>query len=669
MIQEAAIRRRNNLLRFVKDSFPLYKAGWVHKDICERLEKFSKDVEQQKSPRLMLFMPPRHGKSFIASERFPVWHLGRNPSHQILLTSYGQILSDKFSKRARSLARSQIVTESFPNFILDSERQAVQEWETSAGGGYRSVGIGGGATGTGCDILIIDDPIKNAMEANSKAKRDSDWEWYQTTAYTRLMPGGGILIIQTRWHEDDLSGRLLKATSDEGDNWETVIYPAIAEHDESYRKAGEALHPERFDIVKLTRIKNVIKSRAWNSLYQQRPTSVEGSLFKREWWRYFSEIPSRFERVIQSWDCSFKGGEENDFVAGFTVGKIGADYYLLDRVKGKFDFVETIPQVKNFSEKWPDAKPILIEDKANGPAVISSLKGKISGLLAFLPEGSKEARATVCTPIVESGNIFLPRDASWVPDFIEEAASFPKGMNDDQVDAMTQALIYLQEEGKLAVFDNISEIFSNPSVYPSADWHTNFEGHREVFIGVKWGSGNYPHVFYALSATGATLGYQRVFGTNHYAILEQLKKFSANVGNKYQPIILSEASGFGETMCKVIADDTTMDWRCEYIKLGSSEIDLMVTVLKDSFLNKKLALKPWSVLFDQMAFFRCEETDKGTFIYGPPEGLSANAVFALMLAHEAWRKYSGEVTMAVINEVEKNLTKIYYGSGDFDDFD
>lgn len=615
-----------------------------------------------KSPRLMLFMPPRHGKSFIASERFPVWHLGRNPTHQVLMTSYGQVLSDRFSKRARALAQSQLVIDTF-EMSMNAGRQAVHEWETTEGGAYRAVGIGGGATGTGCNILIIDDPIKNAEEANSKAKRESDWEWYQTTAYTRGMPGFGVLIIQTRWHEDDLSGRLLAAAKKgEGDDWEVVSYSAIADHDDENRKAGEPLHAARYDIEKLTQIRRAIGLRAWNSLYQQRPGAIEGTLFKRSWWKYYTELPNRFERIVASWDCAFKGGEENDFVVGLIVGKIGSDYYVIGRRRGQMDFVETIGAVKQLSTEFPQAKPILIEDAANGPAVISSLKGKISGIVGFQPKGSKESRATIVTPLAEAGNIYLPDGATWLDEFIEEFASFPRGANDDQVDALTQSVMYLEQEGKLAVFNGITEAFGNPREYFTADWHTTIDGPREVFIGVKWGfSVPHKHTFYALGVTGATLGYQRIETSNHNDVVRALKQFVRFIAGDSQPVVFYEAS---ETMGQLLKQDTEIDWRLEPIKITEA----MAANLRDAIEQKTLTLKPWTILFDQMAAFRCEITEKGSMIYGSPEGLSSNAVFALMLAHEAWIKYGNqEASIAVVNQLEEMAARIYYGGGTSDE--
>jgi predicted phage terminase large subunit-like protein len=559
----------------------------------------------------------------------------------------------------------------FPEFKLNPDRQAVHEWETAQGGGYRAVGIGGGLTGTGADILLIDDPIKNAMEANSRGKRENDWEWYQTTGYTRLMPGAGVLVIQTRWHEDDLSGRLLEAMkTGEGDDWEIIVYPAIAEKDEEHRKIGEALHPDRYNLDKLQRIRKAIGLRAWTALYQQNPSPEEGTLFKKHWWKLYKKLPSRFARSILSWDTTFKGGENNDFVVGFGIGKIGADYYVFDRYKEQADYVESVPAIKSQAERFPDARPVLIEDKANGPAIISSLKGKVPGVIPFDPEGSKESRANVAALVAEGGNIHLPEDAPWLEDFIEEFKQFPKGKHDDQVDALSQGIIYLEEEGKMAVFEGIPAAFGDPPAYPAEDWSTVMEGPRQIYIGAKWGVGApHAHTFYALGVTGATMGYKRIETSNHAIALESLKDFARGLSKGAQATVFYESTGFGETMGRLITEASDIDWRTEPFKLTPVDCDTMIAFLKISFTEKKVALKPWAALFDQMCAFRSERTPKDTLIYGPPPGLSANAVFALVLAHEGWRKFGGEKAVIVVNQIENTLQRIYYGSGDLDDYE
>ena len=243
---ELALRflTRKRLLPFVERFNPDYQAGWVHKDICQRLEEFSKDVTEKKSPRLMLFMPPRHGKSTLASVAFPAWHLGRNPQHEFISCSYSGSLAMAFSRKVRGLLREDGFKSAFKT-RLDPQSQSAEAWLTTGGGGFVAAGVGGGITGKGAHILVIDDPVKNRDDAESSNARESTWDWYTSTAYTRLAPGGGVLVILTRWHDDDLAGRLLKAAADNGEQWEVVNYPARAEVDEQFRKTGEAQHRER----------------------------------------------------------------------------------------------------------------------------------------------------------------------------------------------------------------------------------------------------------------------------------------------------------------------------------------------------------------------------------------------------------------------------------------
>ena len=302
------ILARKHLLPFVSRFVNDYQAGWVHKDICSRLEKFSQDVKDGKSPRLMLFVPPRHGKSEIASIRFPGWHLGHNPTHEIMVCSYSASLSMGFSRKVREMLRDKSYQNVFNDTKLHKDSQSVESWLTTLGGGYMAAGVGGAITGKGAHILLVDDPIKNFEEADSVVTRESIWNWWTTTAYTRLAPGGGILVIQTRWHQDDLSGRLITQMEDAiragetsagetyYDNWEIIRYPAIADADEPYRKAGEALHPDRYPVEALQRIKASVNPRDWAALYQQTPTLDEGAYFRRDFFRYWGEHPDDKDR-------------------------------------------------------------------------------------------------------------------------------------------------------------------------------------------------------------------------------------------------------------------------------------------------------------------------------------------------------------------------------------
>ena len=437
--------RRRSLLRFAHDSKQGYIAGWVHAQIAAELEAFSQAVTDQQSPRLIIEVPPRHGKLFLASERFPVWHLGHFPDHEIVNAAYSGDLANGFSRAARSLINSEFVKDTFPHLVIAPDQTAVQAWRTTANGGYKATGVGGGLTGFGAHILIIDDPVKNRQEADSLVRRDLIRGWYASTAYTRLYPGGGVLIIMTRWHEDDLAGWVQTEAANGGDQWRVVRFPAIAETDEAHRRIGEALHPDRYDLAKLAQIKAAVGSREWSALYQQRPSPAEGGLIKRNWWKFYRETPALFDEVIQSWDATFKDTQKSDFVVGQVWGRTGAEKYLLDQVRARMDFTATIQAIRTLSAKWPTATAKLIEDKANGPAIITTLKRELQGLIPVNPQGSKEARLSAVAPQIEAGNVYLPDPSTspWVHDFIEEMAAFPTGAHDDQVDALSQALIRL----------------------------------------------------------------------------------------------------------------------------------------------------------------------------------------------------------------------------------
>jgi predicted phage terminase large subunit-like protein len=304
-------------------------------------------------------------------------------------------------------------------------------------GRYRAAGVGGGITGEPADILIIDDPIKDFAEAVSDTTRNSVYDWLTSTALTRLQEGGGVIIMATRWHQDDPIGRLLQT---QPDRWKLINFPAIAEQDEEHRRIGEPLSVERFSLETLLKKKSEMSAYQWGALYQQHPSPLGGGIFKREDWRYYRQLPDKFDELVQSWDCAFKDKQTSDFVVGQVWGVKGADKFLLDQVRGHLSFTETVNALRSISLKWPKAHAKFVEDKANGTAVIEMLKHEIPGIIAVEPNGGKEARAHAVSCEVEAHNVYLPEGQPWVHDFIEECAAFPNGAHDDQVDAMTQAL-------------------------------------------------------------------------------------------------------------------------------------------------------------------------------------------------------------------------------------
>lgn len=418
------------------------------------LDQALQDVSSGAIKRLIVTMPPRHGKSERVSKKFPAWHIGRNPSDEIILASYSIDLSRDFSRIARDTLAQR--TEVFPDVSIDRNNQSAESWSIAGQrGGLHAAGVGGPITGRGAKIAIIDDPVKNAEEAASEVMREKVWEWYTSTLYTRLTPDGRIIIVMTRWHEDDLVGRLLRkeqediaAGTHEGDRWTVINFPALAEDgDVLGRATGSPLWPEGgFDGNRLAQIKSDVGSYFFSALYQQRPSAQEGAMLKRHWWQYYEFDPQRtkFDEVLQSWDCTFKDSDGSDYVVGQVWGRIGADKYLLDQVRDRMDINETMQAIIRMTAKWPLAKLKLIEDKANGPAVIQMLRKRIGGMVPVQPEGGKIARVSAVAPEIEAGNVWLPSGKPWVQDFVEEAAAFPKGANDDQVDAMSQALNRLQ---------------------------------------------------------------------------------------------------------------------------------------------------------------------------------------------------------------------------------
>lgn len=462
---------KTNLMAFVKTTMPSYDIGWVHREICGRLMDFFVKVKEKKSPRLILTLPPRHGKSQIVSRHFPAWCFGVDPDTSIISASYSASLSKRFNKNVQNIIDSDTYKKIFPktSFVERLERVKFKKRKKSYiktmeffeipgfEGSFRSAGVEGGITGMGCDILDIDDPFKDRKSADSPTIRQAVWDWYTSTAYTRLSPGGGILVTVTRWHEDDLVGRLLDAMTQEGgDRWTVINYPAIAEHDEPNRKKGEALHPKRYPLEMLYKIRNNIGSYDWGSLYQQHPTPRGGGVFKRKWIRHWSTRPKVFDRSIQSWDFTFKDAANSDNVSGQVWARVGADFYLLDNDTDKMDFVKQVRAMQRMESKWPEAIEKVVEDKANGPAIISALGSRIPGIIPYNPRGSKTARAYAISPLFEAGNVYLPpmdEEHPWVKAFIDELLAFPNGAHDDQVDAMTQALDTLATPNGGSVLD------------------------------------------------------------------------------------------------------------------------------------------------------------------------------------------------------------------------
>lgn len=396
--------------------------------VCDHLQA----VERGEIDRLALFMPPRHSKTYHVSQRFPAWYLGRHPDHQVILASYGADLAEANSRVVRNLLQDQ----RYPFDVrVAADSSAVNRWATDQKGVVLAAGVGGAMTGFGGNILIIDDPVKGREEADSETYRERAWEWYTDVARTRLMPGGAIVLCQTRWHEDDLSGRAVIANKD---RWCIVDMPALND-------AGEALWPEWYGAEQLAEIKYDIGSRAWNALYQQKPTADEGGMFKRAWFtQRYAEMP-RLPYVVLSVDSSFKDGIMNDYSVIATWGSDGVNYYLLDIWRARVEYPELKAAILGRAGMMhPQA--IYIEDTAAG--IVASQELRRETALPIIPvkvTASKESRAAAVTPLCEARKVMLPTGAAWVDEWINEHASFPTGTHDDQVDTTSMALAKLKQ--------------------------------------------------------------------------------------------------------------------------------------------------------------------------------------------------------------------------------
>lgn len=408
-----------------------------------------------------MFIPPRHGKSVFISQYFPAWYLALHPEKRIILISYEADFAASWGRKARDVFER---TKDLHRRSIREDVSSSTRWETTYGGGMTTAGIGGPITGKGADVLIIDDPIKNVEEANSRSKREKVWDWFLSTAYTRLEPGGVLILVMSRWHEDDLAGKILKEMKGGGEKWEVLRLPALAEENDPLgRKVGEALWPEKFPTSSLLVIKQTIGSYWFQALYQGNPVPEEGAIFKREWLRFYYAIPTDLEEIVISWDMAFKDASESSYVVGEVWGRKGIQYYLLDLVRGHWDFTETLRICKEIAKKWYNYSRIIIEEKANGVAVLNVLRREIPKVVGYTPTESKESRAYAVTPLWEAGNVLIPDKsiAWWVDDFITELLAFPRGEHDDQVDAMTQALLN---------FEKRKRIFSPVSLEGESKW-------------------------------------------------------------------------------------------------------------------------------------------------------------------------------------------------------
>lgn len=419
----------------------VHEGRYIHGRFTKYLTRLIQDFIETKTGNaydiLLLSVPPQHGKSTTITETLPSWYLGKFPTNRVIEISYNDDFAKLFTRRNREKI------EHFGKDLFDvtiGSPNTSNEFVLSNNiGSFISRGVMSGVTGRPCELMIIDDPIKNRQEADSQTIRDNIWDEWWNSYKTRLAPNAKVIIIQTRWHKEDLYGKVMVTER----NVTRVNFPIECEEDRDIlgRSLGDPLFPEMgkdkkwLEDFKIS-YQNSDGTRAWNALYRGQPTDEEGGIFKRDWWKYYTELPEYAYKVI-SVDANFKEGNKSDNVAIQVWVKLDSNMYLVEKFKKAIGFVDTIDVLNKIISRNMDYNVIYIEDKANGSAIIDVLTRRYSAVVPVNPEGGKEARAYAVSPMLESGSIYIKKEHY---DLVEECSDFPNSEHDDQVDAMTQAL-------------------------------------------------------------------------------------------------------------------------------------------------------------------------------------------------------------------------------------
>ena len=435
-----------DFLSFVKHVWPDFVEGAHHKKIADKFNKLAKGEIK----RLIINMPPRHTKSEFGSYLLPAWMVGKNPKLKIIQSTNTTELSVRFGRKAKALIDSPEYQQVFKTKLRE-DSQAAGKWETAQGGEYYAAGVGSAITGRGADLLIIDDPHSEQDAMNSQAL-ERTYEWYTSGPRQRLQPGGSIIVIMTRWNEKDLTGRLLNAQKEvKADQWEIIEFPAIL-------PSGKPVWPEYWNLEDLEGVKASIPLSKWNAQYMQNPTSEEGALIKREWWRAWEddELPP-LQHVIQSYDTAFMKKQSADYSAITTWGVFRENedsppnLILVDALKGRYEFPELRRIALEQYGYW-NPETVIIESKASGLPLTYELRKMGIPVINFTPSkgNDKHTRVNAVSPMFESGLIWAPKEMEFAQEVIEECAAFPYGDHDDLVDSMTQALMRFRQGGLIS---------------------------------------------------------------------------------------------------------------------------------------------------------------------------------------------------------------------------
>ena len=444
-------KAQSSMTSFAHAVYPGFKEGPHHR----KLGKIFADIAEGKKKRVIINIAPRMGKSEFSSYLFPAWFLGQYPDKKIIMATHTAGLSEDFGRRVRNLIEGEDYAKIFPNTKVADDQKAAGKWSTSAGGQYYAVGVGGALAGRGADLFVIDDPhSEQDIKANSRATFDNAWSWFQTGPLQRLMPGGAIIVIMTRWSLVDLTGRLLQyqMRNPDADQWEIVELPAIL-------PSGKSLWPEQWPVEQLEAKKANMDARYWNAQYMQQPTLDSAAFIKRTHWRIWEkEDPPQCEFIIQSWDTAHETKTTSDYTACTTWGVWYNEeegdrpsLILLDAFKDRMEFPELKEVALRQYKEW-DPDSFLVEKKAAGAPLIQELRRMGIPVDEFSPSrgNDKIARVNAVSDLFASGAVWAP-DRRWAKDVIEEIVAFPVGENDDYVDTMTQALLRFRNGGFISL--------------------------------------------------------------------------------------------------------------------------------------------------------------------------------------------------------------------------
>jgi predicted phage terminase large subunit-like protein len=441
---------QDKFIKFVERVWPTFISGAHHKRMAEAFER----VANGTCKRLIINMPPRHTKSEFASYLLPAWFLGKFPHKKVIQTSHTAELAVGFGRKVRNLVDSDVYNNIFPNLALQADSKAAGRWNTSKGGDYFAIGVGGAVTGKGADVLIIDDPHSEqeaAMAASNPEVYDKVYEWYTSGPRQRLQPGGAIVVVMTRWAARDLTGQVLKSAAQRsGEEWEVIEFPAIL-------PSGNPLWPQFWSIEELLALREELPNAKWQAQYQQNPIGNESAIVKRDWWKWWEkDDPPQCDYILQSWDTAFEKTQRADYSAGTTWGifdceedNFAPNIILLNTYKKRVEFPELKRDVlKEYKDYEPDS--MIVEKKASGAPLIYDLRAMGIPVQEYTPSKGQDkiARLNSVSDIIASGKVWVPR-TRWAEELVDEIAAFPSGEHDDLVDATTLALMRFRQGGFL----------------------------------------------------------------------------------------------------------------------------------------------------------------------------------------------------------------------------